>query len=102
MTQKIHRKISKFGTKAPIVEKALTSFEHFYQAANKVDDNLIKKHGSQVAAQVKIHSIILFFVSFSLSSRPMLHHTQPNLHSRVLSISTSHVRMLLNYPRQIP
>lgn len=102
MTQKIHRKISKFGTKAPIVEKALTSFEHFYQAANKVDDNLIQKHGAQVAAQVNTHSIILVFLSFSLSSRPMLHHTQPNLHSRVLLMSMSHVPMLLKYPRQIP
>lgn len=53
MTAKIHRKVSKFGTQAPIVEKALASFEHFYQAANKLDDNLIQKHGSQVAAQVK-------------------------------------------------
>ncbi|CAF0882962.1 unnamed protein product [Adineta steineri] len=51
MTSKIHRKISKFGTKAPVVEKALTSFQHFYQAANKVDDNLIQKHGSEVALQ---------------------------------------------------
>ncbi|CAF2471886.1 unnamed protein product [Rotaria sp. Silwood2] len=51
MTTKIHRKISKFGTKAPVVEKALTSFERFYQAANKLDDNLIQKHGRQLAAQ---------------------------------------------------
>ncbi|CAF1098298.1 unnamed protein product [Rotaria sordida] len=51
MTTKIHRKISKFGTKAPVVEKALTSFEHFYQAANKLDDNLIQKHGQQLATQ---------------------------------------------------
>jgi len=56
MTTKIHRKISKFGTKAPIVEKALTSFEHFYQAANKLDDNLIKKHGSEIALQVNQYS----------------------------------------------
>ncbi len=67
MTTKIHRKISKFGTKAPIVEKALTSFQHFYQAANKLDDNLIQKNGSQVAAQVKsifhIHSILSFIFS---------------------------------------
>ncbi len=61
MTTKIHRKISKFGTKAPIVEKALTSFENFYQAANKLDDNLIKKHGPQLATQVKI----FFFLSYS-------------------------------------
>jgi hypothetical protein len=59
ITTKVHRKISKFGTQAPIVEKALTSFEHFYQAANKLDDNLVQKHGSQVAAQVK--SILCFF-----------------------------------------
>ncbi|CAM4739720.1 unnamed protein product [Rotaria magnacalcarata] len=51
MTTKIHKKISKFGTKAPVVEKALTSFEHFYQAANKLDDNLIQKHGQKVAVQ---------------------------------------------------
>ncbi|UJR30238.1 hypothetical protein I4U23_017776 [Adineta vaga] len=51
MTTKIHRKLSKFGTKAPVVEKALNSFERFYQAANKLDDNLIQKHGAQVAAQ---------------------------------------------------
>ncbi|CAF1133901.1 unnamed protein product [Adineta ricciae] len=51
MTAKIHRKISKFGTKAPVVEKALNSFERFYQAANKLDDNLIQKHGARVAAQ---------------------------------------------------
>ena len=58
MTSKIHRKLSKFGTQAPIVEKALTSFEHFYQAANKLDDNLIRKHGSEVAAQVRFWSSI--------------------------------------------
>jgi hypothetical protein len=61
ITSKIHRKISKFGTKAPIVEKALTSFENFYKAANKLDDNLIQKHGSQVAAQVKSISYLLSF-----------------------------------------
>ena len=57
MTSRIHRKISKFGTKAPVVEKALTSFERFYQAANKLDDNLIQKHGSKIAAQVKFISL---------------------------------------------
>ncbi|CAF0772906.1 unnamed protein product [Didymodactylos carnosus] len=43
ITGKIHRKLSKFGTQAPIVDKALTSFERFYTAINKVDDNLIRK-----------------------------------------------------------
>lgn len=51
MTKKIHRKISKFGNKAPMVDKTLTSFERFYQAANKLDDNLIQKHGPRLAAQ---------------------------------------------------
>jgi len=57
MTSKIHRKLSKFGTKAPVVEKALTSFGNFYQAANKLDDNLIRKHGSKLAAQVRFISL---------------------------------------------
>ena len=52
MTSKIHKKLSKFGAQAPIVDKTLTSFEHFYKAANKLDDNLIQQHGSKVAAQV--------------------------------------------------
>jgi hypothetical protein len=64
MTSKIHRKISKFGTQAPIVEKTLTSFERFYQAANKLDDNLIQKHGSQVAVQVKSFSSFVFLIIF--------------------------------------
>lgn len=53
MTSKIHRKISKFGAQAPIVEKALSSFENFYKAANQLDDDLVRQHGSNVAAQVK-------------------------------------------------
>lgn len=62
MTTKIHKKVSKFGTQAPVVEKTLSSFERFYQAANKLDDNLIQKHGTQVAAQVKFCSIFFFFL----------------------------------------
>lgn len=67
MTTKLHRKISKFGTKAPIVEKALTSFERFYQAANKVDDNLIRKHGPAVAAEVNILHLVVFLSYLSPS-----------------------------------
>jgi hypothetical protein len=62
ITTRVHRKISQFGTQAPIVEKTLTSFEHFYQAANKLDDNLVQKYGSQVATQVK--SILFFHISY--------------------------------------
>ncbi len=78
MTAKIHRKVSKFGTKAPIVEKALTSFEHFYQAANKLDDNLIQKHGSQVAAQVR-PTISNSFLPIPIT-RPMLLQRLLNLY----------------------
>jgi hypothetical protein len=100
MTSKIHRKISKFGTQAPIVEKALTSFQHFYQAANKLDDNLIQKHGSQVAAQVKT---LLHFssLSFSVFFRQMLPQIQLNLFYQVLLMLIYLVRMLFNYLQRI-
>jgi hypothetical protein len=94
MTTKLHRKISKFGTQAPIVEKTLTSFEHFYQAANKLDDNLIQKHGSQVANQVKsiFHILIFAFTFFRL----IFHQILPNLSYQVLLILIYLVQMLFN------
>ena len=67
ITSKIHRKISKFGTQAPIVEKALSSFEHFYKAANKLDDDLIHKHGPKLAAQVMRCSSFICLASSSPS-----------------------------------
>jgi hypothetical protein len=80
MTNKIHRKLSKFGTKAPIVEKALSSFSNFYQAANKLDDNLIQKHGSKLAAQVKeIHTNFYIYI-FHYIFRLMLQRILMNLY----------------------
>jgi hypothetical protein len=82
MTKKIHKKLSKFGSKAPIVEKALSSFDHFYKAANKLDDDLIQKHGSKVAAQVKFiskHSSF-YLNTFHYISRLMLQRILTNLY----------------------
>lgn len=78
MTTKIHRKISKFGAQAPIVEKTLSSFGHFYQAANKLDDNLIQKHGPQVASQVEL-VLLDEFSSYSFSFRRRLCQIPLNL-----------------------
>lgn len=82
MTTKLHKKISKFGTKAPVVEKTLTSFERFYQAANKLDDDLIQKHGKKLAAQVGFFKYLILSnsVCLKLIFRLMLRLIQMSLH----------------------